>query len=169
MTQSPSTATSGPYLVFDIGVADTDDHGGTFAFDVSHVLQVIEPGWISAVPLAPEVVLGIINHHGRIVTVIDPAPLLELAPQPGVVSQAVILRHGVHSPASLGLKVSRIHGIVARGDLAAVDVESRPCVAWVAQAGRRLIHILALEPLLERLSRLFGSVDSRPSVQGVTV
>ncbi len=53
-------------------------------------------------------------------------------------------------------------------DLSEVEVEARTGVAWVARAGRRLVHVLAPEPLLARLSLLFGSLD-RSSVQGVTV
>lgn len=169
MTDSHTKETSGPFLVFDIGNGDDPSGGGTFALDVSHVFQVIEPGHVSPVPLAPPVVLGILNHHGRIVTIVDPALLLDLVSPPSTTNQAVILRHGLRGPARLGLRVSRIWGIVPRGDLATVQVQTQPCVAWAAQAGRRLVHVLALEPLLERLSRLFGSMDSRPSLQGVTV
>jgi chemotaxis signal transduction protein len=169
MNDGLSPVMAGPFLVFDIGAVDLSMQAGTYAIDVSHVFQVIEPGRVSPVPLAPAVVLGILNHHGRVVTLVDPAPLLALERQAGPVTQAVILRQGVRSPANLGFRVSRIHGIVARGDLAEVDVDKPPCVAWVAQSGRRLIHIVALEPLLERLSRLFESVDSRPLVKGVLV
>ncbi len=169
MSGRERSSAGGPFLVFDIGTGEVDDRGGTYAIDVGHVFQVIEPGRVSPVPLAPAVVLGILNHHGRIVTVVDPAPLLELPPQEGPVTQAVILRQGLRGPANLALKAARIHGIVVRGDLAEVDVPARSCVAWVAQSGRRLVHVVALEPLLERLSRLFGAVDSRPTVQGVTV
>jgi chemotaxis signal transduction protein len=157
---------TGKFLVFDIGREESG--GGAFALEVSRVFQVIEPSYVSMVPLAPPVVLGILNHHGRIITVVDPAPLLELPPQDGPVLQAVVLRQGPKGPNNLGLKVARIQGIIARADLAEVEVESRPGVAWVAQAGRRLVHVLATEPLLERLSRLFGSLE-RSSVQGVTV
>jgi chemotaxis signal transduction protein len=167
MSKRADTSESGPFLVFDVGVEGDTLDGATFALDVRHVSQVIEPGALSPVPLAPAVVLGLLSHRGRIVTLVDPAPLLEFEPQPTPVANAVILRHEVAGPAHLGFRVGRIHGIVGRGDIAAVDVELRPCVAWVAQAGRRLIHVLDLQPLLERLSRLFGSSDSRPLVQGV--
>jgi chemotaxis signal transduction protein len=166
MTLRGSAGATGPFLVFDIG--REDEGGSSFALEVSRVFQVIEPTEVSLVPLSPPVVLGIINHHGRIVTVIDPAPLLGLSPQRGPVLQAVVLRQGQKGPNNLGLMVARIQGIVARSDLSEVEVEARPGVAWVAQAGRRLVHILATEPLLERLSRLFGSIE-RSSVQGVTV
>ena len=169
MSPASTDTTTGPFLVFDIGPSGDPEHGGTFALDVSRVFQVIELGHVLPVPLAPAVVLGILNHHGRIVTIVDPATLLELGAQAAAMTQAVILRQGLRAPASLGLKVARIHGIVPRGDLAQVEVGSRPCVAWAAQAGRKLIHIIALEPLLERLSRLFDLLDSRPPLQGVTV
>ena len=163
------TRASGPYLLYEVGPANDEVSGGVFAFDVSSVFQVIEPGVASPVPLAPDVVLGIINHHGRIVTLVDPAPLLGLAPQARPAAHAVILRQGARGPVNLGLQVSRIQGIVPRTELIEVEVQPRPCVAWVARAGRRLIHVVAVEPLLERLVRLFGTNDSRDGLQGVTV
>jgi len=164
-----ASAPGGRFLVFDIGGESSGASSGTFALDVSGVVQVIEPDSIAHVPLAPSVVLGILNHHGRIITVLDPAPLLGLVAQRGPASQVVILRHGLRGNPNLGLQVVRSHGIVSRAELDEADVIAGECIAWVARSGRRLINIIELEPLLQRLSRLFGSVESREPLQGVTV
>ncbi len=149
----------GPYLVFDVG-SPADGATGTFALQVTDVLQVIEPDQISKVPLSPDVVLGILNYHGRIITVVDPAPILGLAAQGDPVSQIVLVKLGRRHAATLGLQVLRSHGIVPKRELKRVDVPLGPCVGWVAQAQRRLIHIVDVEPLREKLGREFGSTDN---------
>jgi chemotaxis signal transduction protein len=163
-----STSRHGPYLVFEIGV------GALFALTVDNVWQVIEPeSEPSPVPLAPSFVRGIISHHGRIVTVVDPASIFGLPPQSASVPQIVVLRLGRRGVANLGLQSMRSHGIVPESELKMVDVEKAPCVAWVAQAGRRLIQIVEVEAFYEQLSEQFGR-EANPDVlsapaQGVTV
>ncbi len=145
----------GPYLVFEVG------DGGLFALEVAKVWQVLEPQTApSPVPLAPGVVRGIISHHGRIVTVVDPAPILALPPQGERVPQIVVLRHGRRGAANLGLQSMRSHGIVPQKELAVAEVDKAPCVAWVARSGRNLVQIVDVEALYEKLAEQFGSAQA---------
>jgi purine-binding chemotaxis protein CheW len=167
MSGAGEGASAGPYLVF--ALADSSDStGDRYALDVSSVLQVIEPESVTPVPLAPDVVLGIINHHGRIVTVVDSGKLLDIGGRAAPGGQVVILRQSLRGQPNLGLQVSRSHGIVSSAELPMAEVAAGPGIAWVAQAGRRLVHIVELAPLLTRLGRLFGTPDATEPVQGVT-
>ena len=160
----------GPFLLFEVGAlgAEAEDGTGTFGLEVDNVFQVIEPGHLSNVPMAPAVVLGIMSHHGRIITVVDPAPILGLAPQGSPVAQIVILKLSKRGPVNLGIQVLKSHGIVPRAELEEVTVPGGPTVRWVAKRGKRLIHIIEADSLVERLGREFGtmdgsSADGRPS------
>ncbi len=163
MTQQAAATqgAGGPYLLFEIG-APAAEVTGMFALEVDNVFQVIEPGSLYPVPLAPKVVLGIMSYHGRIVTTVDPAPILGLAPQGSPVAQIVILRLGKRGPVNLGIQVLRSHGIVPRSELEAVSLPLGPTVRWVARSGNRLIHIIDAESLVERLGREFGTMDTSP-------
>ncbi|MBN1961320.1 MAG: chemotaxis protein CheW [Deltaproteobacteria bacterium] len=169
MNENLAANMGGPFLLFDIGTKKDSDRIDTFAIDVSNVFQVIELGHIAPVPLAPEVVLGILNHHGNIVTIVDPAKILNLSASSQKSTQAVILRQNVRSSTQLGFKVSHIWGILPRNDLLVVPIPPQECIAWAAQVSLRLVKVLALTSLLESLSRLFGNIDSKLSLQGVTV
>ena len=142
-----------PHLVFELGLP-----GGhaVYALDALSVLQVVELSQVTPVPLAPPPVRGIMNHHGRIVTVVDPAPLLALPQQGQESAQVVILRRDGRRSGHLGLLAWRIFEIVAKLSLERVDVSTGPYVAWVAQAKKRLIHVIDLEALLQGLGHQFG-------------
>ena len=77
-------------LLFELG--DSTGTIGTFGIDVANVWQVIEPLALKEVPLCPPIVEGIMSHGGRIVTVVDPSPVLGFTPQDGEVKQVVIVR-----------------------------------------------------------------------------
>jgi chemotaxis signal transduction protein len=166
-----ATATpSGPVLVFDLGPAPaSEDRAGTFGIEVAHLLQVIEPTVLSPVPLAPPVVLGIMSYRGRIVTVVDPAPILRSSARPilGPDTRVVLLRHGQRSTGNVGLYVSHVREIVPAAELKQIDVPPGSGIGWVAQRGRRLINIVEVEPLLEGLAREFGSHRAFEPRQGV--
>jgi len=132
---------------------------GAFGVELSQLLQVAEPFAVSPVPLAPAVVLGIMNFHGRIVTVVDPAPILGLSVPAvsGPDSRVLLMRQGQSNTGNVGLYVSRVQNIVPATALELTDVIPGPCVRWVLQDGQRLINIIQVEPLLEGLARQFGS------------
>jgi chemotaxis signal transduction protein len=171
MTAVPALKGSrGAVLVFELGDAPaSDDRTGTFGLEVAHLLQVIEPTALSPVPLAPAVVLGIMSYRGRIVTVVDPAPILKSSSRPvlGPDTRVVLLRHGQLSTGNVGLYVSHVREIVPAAELKHIDVTPGSSIGWVAQRGRRLINIIEVEPLLEGLAREFGSHRAFEPRQGV--
>ncbi|OGQ90179.1 MAG: hypothetical protein A2289_19980 [Deltaproteobacteria bacterium RIFOXYA12_FULL_58_15] len=157
----------GPVLVFELGPSVghrdppvLDGRRGVFGIEVAQLLQVAEPGTISPVPLAPTVVLGIMNFHGRIVTVVNPAPILgvnNVPAMPGPDTRVLLLRQGQLAKGNVGLYVSRVHSILPSGELSSADVSTGPCVKWVLQHSQRLINIIHVEHLLDRLIREFGA------------
>jgi chemotaxis signal transduction protein len=151
---------AGPYLVFELTSPGERRNGAdSFALELGHVLQVVETPELTRVPLAPPVIEGIVNHHGRIVTVFDPAPLLGLEAQPQAAAQVVIIRRPDGS-GNVGLKTARIREIVTANLLEAVDVPAGPCVGWVARKDTRLIHVIAPVPFIEELVKRFGGNDT---------
>jgi chemotaxis signal transduction protein len=157
----------GPYVVFELAAASGPggEEARAFALDVARVLQVTEPTRVSSVPLAPSVVRGIINHHGRIITVLDPAPGLgqspqaELGPQNERMAQVVVLRDGARTTGNVGLLVARIRRIVPAAELRPVDVPAAPCVKKVFQYGKRVMHIVDVQALLAALLHDFDAVS----------
>ena len=169
-TPAMHKAVAGSVLVFELGSEPgADGRLGTFGLEVAHVLQVIEPTELSAVPLAPAVVMGIMNYRGRIVTVIDPGPVLKVSSRqvPGADTRVVLLRHGQRSTGNVGLYVSHVREIVPASELKEIDIPPGSSIGWVAQRGRRLINIVEVEPFLEGLAREFGSHRAFEPRQGV--
>ena len=157
-----------PYLVFEFGEGGVSERVA-FALAASQVFQVIEPRPLTKVPLAPDMVLGIMNHRGNIITVVDPAPLLDQPRQPDVAAALLVIVRPMASdkPPHVALQIDRTHGIVLSSELPRTEVTVGPCVAWVARLGQRLIHILDLGHFFEHFGRLFGPADFRTSRQGV--
>jgi chemotaxis signal transduction protein len=154
-------------LVFEFGsVAERTGRQDIFAIDVDRVLHVIETEHTISVPLAPTVVEGIINHHGRILTIVDPAPLVRLPRQPQPIGQVVILRRRATKGGHIGLKVMRIREIISLTQLEPCDVVTGPGVKQVLRHERDLIHVLSYEAILSELDRCFDApAANRPSVE----
>lgn len=69
--------------------------GVLFGVDVKAVQEVLRLQEMTPVPLAPDVVSGLINLRGHIVTAIDLRARLELAPRSGGAEAVnVVVRHG---------------------------------------------------------------------------
>ncbi len=162
--------TSGPVLVFELGGESADDERGGFGIELASVVQVLEPAALTLVPLAPAMVLGIMSHRGRIVTVIDPAPLLRGATKPvmGPETRIVLLRQGQRQSGNVGLLVARVREIVPASEMKDSEVSPGSGTGWVAQRGRRLINVIEVEPLLETLVRAFEANAKSRGAQGVT-
>jgi purine-binding chemotaxis protein CheW len=142
---------------------------GVFGIEVTQLLQVIEATSISPVPLAPAVVLGIMNFHGRIVTVVNPVPMLGLSVPviSGPESRVLLLRHRDLSTGNVGLYVSQVQNIVPTAELEQAEVPAGPCIKRVLKHGQRLINVVQVAPLLDGLVREFGSAKGREPRQGV--
>ncbi|MEL6543068.1 MAG: chemotaxis protein CheW [Myxococcota bacterium] len=152
-------------LLFELG--DSTGTIGTFGIDVANVWQVIEPLELKEVPLCPPIVEGIMSHGGRIVTVVDPSPVLGFAPQDGEVKQVVIVRDETRPLGNLGLKVSRIRQIVDMSAMKGAEIPTGPYVERAVQSGTRLIHIIDVVAFMNGLGREFGSAPDAAR-EGVT-
>jgi purine-binding chemotaxis protein CheW len=69
--------------------------------DVMEVQEVIRYQEMTAVPLAPEVVRGLINLRGQIVTALDLRRMLALGPLEGELPTNVVIRDGADEAVSL--------------------------------------------------------------------
>jgi purine-binding chemotaxis protein CheW len=80
--------------------------GELFTMDIASITEIVVDGQITPVPLAPREVVGVINHRGRIFTVVSFAALAGLADEE---TGAAILLH--RSDMSVGVAVALIEGI----------------------------------------------------------
>lgn len=74
LAEAPTPTDVVELLVFALG-------GERYAIEAAHVLEVVPLGELTPVPGAPAHVLGVVNHRGRILPVMDLRRLLELAGQ----------------------------------------------------------------------------------------
>jgi len=149
-------------LVFELTSSAGDMYPDLFALDLAAVDQVIEVQGVSVVPLAPMVVEGLLTHHGRIVTVVDPAPLLGLDSQPFPASQVVVLRKTDQGSSHVGLKVFRSRDIVPAARLEPVQLPPGPGIETVARFDQRLVHVVAPAVLNTTLGHRFETAEVRP-------
>lgn len=82
--------------------------GERFAVDVLDLEEVVVGMEWTPVPLAPQGVAGVINHRGRIFTILDFAALCGLDGSAGAGGDAVLMHH---PDMSVGLNVSSVEGI----------------------------------------------------------
>ena len=149
-------------LVFELDTPSGE--AANFALEVAHVQRVVELPPIFPVPLAPWAVRGIVNYDGRILTVVDPGPILHLGPQPVGSEFAVILRHGSNN---VGVQVPRIRDVVARDHIGSQKKVGKDCVGWSGLAWGATVNVV--DPLLfmERLQLQFGISRSAEPSEGV--
>ncbi|MEO1170551.1 MAG: chemotaxis protein CheW [Myxococcota bacterium] len=155
-------------LLFELGEAGGPSIG-TFAVPVAHVSQVIEPSRLSTVPMSPSVVEGIMSFSGRVVTVVDPSPVLGHPPQRGPARQVVIIRDGVRAFGNLGLKVSRIRQIVKTSGISEGDAAKGEHVRSVIKLEKRLVHVIDVPAFMDGLGKEFGTdgrITAAPSDSG---
>lgn len=163
----PVLALSGSFLVFDLGGTDERGAMGSYGVDVTEAGNVIEPVRIAPVPLAPSFVRGILSHHGRIVTVVDPAPVLGLPAQELAHGNVLVLRvAGLGS--HVGLLVRRVRRVVVAAENAVLDLPRGHCVRAVARLGPYVAQVLDVSQLLSTVAESFdGTAQAVP--QGVMV
>lgn len=83
--------------------------GERYGVDAAHVLEVIQLPELLPVPCTPPVVLGVVNHRGRVLAVLDLRRLFDLAVHErstasrAVIVQAAGMTFGVFSDAVEGL------------------------------------------------------------------
>ena len=138
------------YLTF--ALADVCRPHQRFALAGAQVAQILPPTALVSVPLAPTAVCGILNLRGRLVTVVDPAPLLGQPAQAHTLATAgahilILEPGGADRRSSLGLWVAQLLGTQA-----ALPESPGP------------LQIINLEAMMQQLGRLF----TRPHAQGAT-
>jgi purine-binding chemotaxis protein CheW len=121
--------------------------------DVLEVQEVVRYQELTAVPLAPESVSGLINLRGQIVTAIDMRTMLGLPPLAGdELPVNVVIRDGVDEAASL--LVDQIGDVVDTDHLDLEEVPptlvgpARDLVIGAYKLDGRLLHVLDTAPVL---------------------
>jgi purine-binding chemotaxis protein CheW len=124
-----------------------------YALPLEAVREVVVPQPpFARVPRASDAVRGVMNLRGRVVAVVDLAPLVGLAPQPLApgVGQVLVLDHGKRA---LGLLVGGVLGVEP---VEAPTAAAATLVRGVAPALAGAVTVLGLDALVIEASRLFG-------------
>ncbi len=127
--------------------------GERFALPLEAVREVVVPQPpFARVPRASEAVRGVMNLRGRVVAVVDLAPLVGLAAQPLEAGggQVLILEHARRS---LGLLIGGVVGVEAL----APPEEADDLVRGVAAAKAGAVTVLGAASLATEAARLFGA------------
>jgi len=125
-----------------------------FALPLEAVREVVVPQPpFARVPRCPDAVRGAMNLRGRVVAVVDLAPLVGLAPQPlePLGGQVLILDQGKRA---LGLLIGGVVGVEPFDD---PREDGAGVVRGVAPGSAGAVTLLAAGPLAEEASKLFGA------------
>jgi purine-binding chemotaxis protein CheW len=128
--------------------------GERFAIPLEAVREVVVPQPpFSRVPRTSDAVRGVMNLRGRVVAVVDLAPLVGLAPQPLEDSrgQVLILDQGRRA---LGFLIAGVVGVEA---LTPPDGTAQGLVRGVATAPSGAVTLLGAAALAAEAGRLFGA------------
>jgi chemotaxis signal transduction protein len=153
MTTSSSTAAAAERtlcLLFQAG-------GERFAIRAADVQKVTPPGQRSHLPRLPGALLGITQHRGRVVTVVDAAAVLG-APGARVVADAnrlLLLERPVRHLGLLVDAVDEIESLRLPTDLAGLPRGAIPTLR-VAQQRGRAISLVDVAALVEQVTTLLG-------------
>ena len=130
------------HVVFRIG---TERYG----LPLAAVREVVPPSTMSLVPRAPPAVRGIMNLRGRVVTVVELAALLGLAPgEAPDGGKVLILDRGRRD---LGLLVTAIDGIHALEDVTPAPGEALASVKGVARQANGAVTVLDADGLEKQI------------------
>jgi chemotaxis signal transduction protein len=138
--------------------------GALYALPITDVAEVTEVGPLSAVPMLPISVGGVLNHHGDALLVLDGPTLLERAPGGARPTHLLVLARDPDDPARFGLPVDGIHGLVEGPPVAARGASP---VAQLRPSDGRLLHVLDPRRLAERAqATVERSMSGSPSIPG---
>jgi purine-binding chemotaxis protein CheW len=130
------------HVVFRIG-------SERYGLPLAAVREVVPPAPMSLVPCAPEVVRGIMNLRGRVVTVVDLGALLGLAVNGDATGgKVVILERGKRD---LGFLVGEVEGIHALEETTPAPGELSASVKGVAHQASGAVTILDADGLDKQL------------------
>lgn len=124
-----------------------------YALKALDVHKVVEPGWINRLPRLPKSVIGITQHRGRIVTVVDLAAFFGGKARvltPASAARILVLDRG---PRNIGLYVDAVEQI-ATVRLPTTRFEAAPLAVFQHQGAA--VNALSAPALLERILALGG-------------
>jgi purine-binding chemotaxis protein CheW len=125
--------------------------GERFALPLDAVAEVVPPAaTFVQVPRTPPSVRGAMNVRGRVVAVVDLAPLLGLPPTPGAPGQVLVLDR---ERRALGFLVDEVLGVEPVGEPDRAGEE--PPVRGLAAARGAPVAVLDPGALAEAARRLF--------------
>jgi len=168
MSNPASALPKGPVFIFELGWDPIRAVTPEFGLSLADMIQVVEPGLISPVPLAPGEILGIMNYRGRILTVVDPAPLVGLELQSAGLSTLVVLRPCHKAMGTLGLQITRARKVASEASLAPEGGAVPACISSVVQVDQQLVQIISTPALLDELLHRVVERGTAVLRQGVT-
>ena len=123
--------------------------GERYGVDAAHVVEVIQLPELVPVPCTPPVVLGVVNHRGRVLAVLDLRRLFDLAVhEPSKASRAVIVEA---AGMTFGVFSDAVEGMVRVG---AHEVGPPPVSltgvrqAFIRGVTREMVAVLDIEALI---------------------
>ena len=115
--------------------------GELFAVRLADVREVVVPGIMSRIPKAPDCALGVVNHHGRIYTVLDAG---RITGGGGTRAPALVVILDVKGR-RVAVGADKVEGI---GPLEVED--------GLARLGERAVTVLDASQLMSEVDQVFG-------------
>jgi purine-binding chemotaxis protein CheW len=112
------------YLTFSLG-------GQPYALSIAEVTEIIEFRPLTAVPMAPTGVRGVLNLRGRVVPVIDLATRFGAPPTEAGDRSGIVIVRTSGAAGTLGIVVDSVHKVV---QFRAGDVEPPPDLGGASRA-----------------------------------
>ena len=143
---------------------------GLYAMDIRSVREIIQPGPMTAIPLMPEFVRGVINLRGAVVPVIDLQARLGKPPAVPGKKTCIVIFHALRDGerVELGLLVDAVSAVV---EIAAQQIEAPPAfgnavrrefILGLGKVAGRFVIILDPEKALDvdDMAELVGQAQS---------
>jgi purine-binding chemotaxis protein CheW len=127
--------------------------GSKYALDLRDVAEVLDPPLIFPIPRAPFFFPGIMNFHGKLVSVLDLAWFLNRAPRDPH-GKVLVLDSRL---ANLAVWVDMVESIVATDDVLEEDECREPLVVKVLTMADGELKMLSVEKLLEELEEALSA------------
>jgi purine-binding chemotaxis protein CheW len=128
---------------------------------VHWVLEVLEPQWFTIIPHAPSVILGAINHHGKIYTILNLSDLLGGMKKPDPLNSHIVLIN--ESEFFFGFMVDRISEItyysddILKGGFESLEKRQNPFVRKIFRYQDQIINIVDVQKIINHFSPIIHS------------
>lgn len=153
------------YLTFQVA-------GGTYAMAIAGIKEIIEFGGVTAIPLMPACVRGVINLRGSVVPVIDLASRLGFAPAETSRRTCIVIAELPHDDEVLELGVV-VDGVTEVLELNASDLEPAPAfganirsdfIQAMARVRGRFVIVMRLDQVLS-VDEVAGLASTEPATE----